>query len=140
MILMNSELPISIKASSSLSTSFIKLASILIKHEAHFNFQTLAAGWYEDENNILQIKFIVLSHQEFTKQFNIENLGKRTEIADDVLSYYDNAKNKVTCFVAITESESALLLTEQKLLPSYTKTKLAKVLNFIAAEHHKTLL
>lgn len=135
--MMTNDLPISINASDVLTTKFIKLVSTLIKHEAHFNFHTLAAGWYENENSILEIEFLVVSLEEFTKHTIIDNQGDSTEIADDVLSYFDPQKNKVMCFVAITESESALLQQEQKLLTSYTKAKLMKALNCIAVMHQK---
>jgi len=137
---MNNELPITIKASHVLTAEFVKLASILNKHEAHFNFQTLAAGWYEDEDNILSVELLFVSIEEFEKQVTIENLGEITEISDDVLSYFDQNKNRITCFVAITLSETTLMLARPKLLSGYTKTKLAKVMNCLAMEHLKTKL
>ncbi len=137
---MINDLPISIFSSDILIKKFVKIASIVVKHEAHFNFQTLAAGWYEKEDDILNIDLTLLSLDEFHKKTELEQFGIKTEIADDVLSYFFKSSNKVTCFIALTDAEEELIIQQPKLLANYIKIKLLKVLNCIATEHNKVLL
>jgi hypothetical protein len=137
---MNNDLPISITTSAILSKSFAKINSVAVKHEAHFNFQTLAAGWYEDENDILAIELKLIAPHELEKQLNVDDLGIKTNIADDVLSYFDQTDNKVMCFIAITDAEEILLIQQPKLLSNYIKTKLLKVMNRLAQKHAKVSL
>ena len=137
---MKNDLPISIKVSSILGQSFTKIRSVVVKHEAHFNFQTLAAGWYDNENSILTIELVLLTMDEFTQQSTAEYIETKNEIADDVVSYFEQSSNKVTCFIAITNAEEILLIKQPKLLTSYIKAKLLKVVNCIAKEQKKISL
>lgn len=141
---MKNDLPISIKVSSILGQSFTKISSVVVKHEAHFNFQTLAAGWYDNENNILIIELVLLTMHEFTQQTTTDSFDtktdSKTDIADDVVSYFKESTNKVTCFIAITNAEEIVLIKQPKLLTSYIKAKLLKVVNCIAKEHKKVSL
>ena len=141
---MKNDLPISIKVSSILGQSFTKISSVVVKHEAHFNFQTLAAGWYDNEDNILIIELVLLTMHEFTQQTTTDSFDtktdSKTDIADDVVSYFKESTNKVTCFIAITNAEEIVLIKQPKLLTSYIKAKLLKVVNCIAKEHKKVSL
>ena len=145
---MKNDLPISIKVSSILGQSFTKVSSVVVKHEAHFNFQTLAAGWYDNENNILIIELVLLTMHEFTQQTTTDSFDtktdtktdSKTDIADDVVSYFKESTNKVICFIAITNAEEIVLIKQPKLLTSYIKAKLLKVVNCIAKEHKKVSL
>ncbi len=49
-------LPITITINDDLLNKFPKIKSISSKLEAQFNFHTLTANWYGDEENILLIK------------------------------------------------------------------------------------
>ena len=52
-----SKLPISIKVTQVFAEQYPTLNSVINKLEAQVNFQTMTAGWYGDENNIITIKF-----------------------------------------------------------------------------------
>jgi len=131
---MESSLPINIIASQNLLTRFSQLNGVISKQEAQINFQTLAAGWYEDEQNITSIDTYLIGADEFQQQLVIEHLGNRHEISDDVVSY--SHKNNITCFIAITEVESNLLDKEPKLLSGYLTMKIKKVINEIAKQQN----
>lgn len=127
---MEDDLPISIMASEKLLAHYGKLKGIINKQEAHINFQTLAAGWYEDENNVLTIQLYIEKNDEYLQQVPIESLGNKIEVADDVMLYINN--KDISCFVAITESETELLDKEPKILSGYITMKVKKVINEIA--------
>ncbi|XPF93431.1 hypothetical protein ACM9HF_15560 [Colwellia sp. RE-S-Sl-9] len=127
---MEDDLPISITASEKLLAHYVKLKGIINKQEAHVNFQTLAAGWYEDENNVLTIQFYIEKNDEYLQQVSIERIGDKIEVADDVMIYVNN--KDISCFVAITESEIELLDKEPKILSGYITMKVKKVINEIA--------
>lgn len=127
---MEYDLPISIIASENLLAEYVKLKGIINKQEAHINFQTLAAGWYEDENSVLTIKLYIVKNNEYLQQVSIESLGNKIEVADDVMLYVNN--KDISCFVAITESETELLDKEPKILSGYITMKVKKVINEIA--------
>ena len=137
---MKNDLPINIIVSDVLIKKFAKIRSIIVKHEAHFNFQTLAAGWYEKEDDILNIELTLLSINEFHKRNALEQLGIKAEIADDVISYFSQDHNQVICFIALTNAEEILITQQPKLLAGYIKIKLLKVINCIGGEHNKVLL
>jgi hypothetical protein len=128
------QLPISIDVCDELSLQFTKITSVCNKLEAQFNFQTMTANWYSDEDNILQIKLSIETPQEFAlhkekkSQYTIENHS------DDVFSYTDNIIKQQTifCYVALTDSELTLLNQQQKLLSGLLSVKLLKVVNLIA--------
>lgn len=127
---MEYDLPISIMASEKLLAEYVKLKGIINKQEAHINFQTLAAGWYEDENSVLTIKLYIVKNNEDLQQVSIESLGNKIEVSDDVMLYINN--KDISCFVAITESETELLDKEPKILSGYITMKVKKVINEIA--------
>ncbi len=129
---MTEPLPITIQHCELLREKFIKLPSILNKLEAQFNFQTLAAGWYEKEQDIQIMDLYLETPQTFSALKRCENEGRYYEFADDVFCYHHEKLNQVSCFIAITESELKLLTTQNKLLAGYVDTKIRKVLNLIA--------
>jgi hypothetical protein len=131
---MTEQLPISIQTSNDLTTKFKKIKSATNKLEAQFNFQTLTASWYGDEENILLINLYL----EISEVFDLEKLkshqGEVSNFSDDVFSVYQEEQLQINCFIAITPTELTLLEQQEKLLPSYLHTKLHKVLNLIAGE------
>jgi len=129
---MTVQLPISIQASKELLDKFAKLNSVSNKLEAQFNFQTLTAGWYGDEENILMIRLCLETPASFYVQKMQQTNLPQDEFADDVLSYHDITANKIDCYIAITDSEITLLEQQQKLLAGFIQAKVKKVLNLIA--------
>ncbi|MCJ8318251.1 MAG: hypothetical protein MJK12_01370 [Colwellia sp.] len=129
---MTEELPISIKACDELQDIFPSLNSVTNKLEAQLNFQTLAAGWYGDEESILLISLYLQSPEDFAFQQRQNNGGELTYFADDVFSYHDQQEQQLSCYIAITETELKLLRQQQKLLAGYLQKKVLKVINLIA--------
>ncbi|MCW8833020.1 MAG: hypothetical protein OQK03_06855, partial [Colwellia sp.] len=62
---MSEQLPISIIVNTELAMQFGKVNSIANKLEAQFNFQTMTANWYGDEDNIFFIQLHVDTPQSF---------------------------------------------------------------------------
>jgi len=132
---MTEKLPISIQPSNELMDKFVKIRSVSNKLEAQFNFQTLTAGWYGNEDDILSINLMVDTAEDFLLQKIHNHQGNITEFADDVFSFYDVNNNQTICFVAITQAEQKLLTEQTKILPGFIQAKLQKVLNLIAVQH-----
>ncbi len=131
---MTEQLPISIQPSNDLVAKFSKIKSVSNKLEAQFNFQTLTASWYGDEENILLINLYLETSDFFNLEKAKDHLGEVTHFADDVFSVYQKVQPQVSCFIAITPAELTLLEQQEKILPSYIQTKLHKVLNLIAEQ------
>lgn len=131
---MNIELPITIVTNQMLADKFNKLSSIIIKLEAQYNFQTMTAGWYGDEENIVGICFSLESPESFEQVTSNTQLLDKITLADDVISFFDQEKNLRICFVAITETEQNLLEQHTKLLKGFIDKKLSKALNLLANE------
>jgi hypothetical protein len=129
---MSVQLPISIKLNDELKCQFVKLKSITNKLEAQFNFQTMTAGWYGDEENIVDICLSVETPISFNEQTDTPSMNERIDYADDAVSFFDKDNNILHCFVALTESELILLDEHTKLLAGFVEKKLCKVLNLIA--------
>lgn len=129
---MTSDLPISINISDELLDQFSSLKRITNKLEAQLNFQTLAANWYGDEENILLISLYIQTAQDFAFQQTQSHEGELTYFADDVFSYHDEGQKQLSCFVAITDSELTLLQAQEKILAGYLQKKMLKVVNLIA--------
>jgi hypothetical protein len=127
---MEETLPITISTSESLAKRYNKLTSVVNKQEAQVNFQTLAAGWYEDENNITQLDMILVGNDEYLKQLALESSDDKTEISDDVMLYINQTQLK--CLIAITDAEMELLDEQPKVLSGYISIKVKKVINEIA--------
>jgi len=127
---MDETLPITIVASDDLTKRYKKLTSVANKQAAHINFQTLAAGWYEDENKITKIEVILVSSNEYLQELSLDKDKDRTDISDDVTLY--SGVTQLTCLIAITEAEMNLLDKEPKVLSGYVSMKLKKVINVIA--------
>ena len=131
---MTEQLPISIYACDEFTEQFTKITSVCNKLEAQFNFQAMTANWYCDEDNIHSIKLVLETSKAFafyqTNQAN--NIIKNH--SDDVFSYYDTSKEQQTivCYIAITDSELAIIIPQPKLLAGFLRVKLKKVLNLIA--------
>ncbi|WP_441003848.1 hypothetical protein [Pseudocolwellia agarivorans] len=127
---MEESLPITISASESLTKRYNKLTSVVNKQEAQVNFQTLAAGWYEDEDKITHIEMLLVGNDEYLQQLATDNSGDITEISDDVMLYINQTQLK--CVIAITDVEMELLDKEPKVLSGYISIKVKKVINEIA--------
>ena len=143
---MTEQLPISIYVSDDLSKQWLNLNSITNKLEAQFNFQTMTANWYGDENNILFIQLLLETPQGFTKlkeslqesakdKQQIKQVKTFENYSDDVFSFTDEkAPQQLMCTIAITEVEQRLLNKQAKLLAGLVQIKLQKVLNIIAKQ------
>lgn len=130
---MTLQLPITIKVNAELLAHFDKLSSIVNRLEAQYNFQTMTAGWYGDEENIVGICFSLESPASFEQAILNSLLDKITH-ADDVISFFDPTKSLRRCFVALTEAEQELLQQHAKLLKGLIDKKLSKALNLLANE------
>jgi len=131
---MTEKLPISIQPSNDLMTKFSKIKSVSNKLEAQFNFQTLTANWYGDEDNILLINMYLVMSDFFDLESVKVHQGEVSNFADDVFSVYQKELPQINCFIAITPAELILLEQQEKILPIYIQKKLHKVLNLIAEE------
>ena len=138
--MMNDILPITIQLEKSINEYFPKLSAITNRLEAQFNFHTLIAGWYGDEEHTLAIKLLLKSPLSYTNMLcKLPELSKQSilvnKFSDDVVSCFSQMDRQIICYVAITEKEIQLLDKQPKILMNFTETKLHKVLNLIAAQH-----
>jgi len=131
---MTEQLPISIQPSNDLITQFPKIKSVSNKLEALFNFQTLTANWYGDEDKILMINMYLETIDFFDLEKAKDHPGEISNFADDVLCIYQKELPQINCYIAITTAERLLLEQQEKLLPIYIEKKLHKVLNLISAK------
>lgn len=135
---MTEQLPISIYVCDDLTKLFTNVKSISNRLAAQFNFQTMRANWYGDEENILFIQLRLETPQSFLalKGIQQQNAVDTFKLhSDDVFSFIDEQKSKqLMCIISITESEQNLLTQQSKLLPGLLQVKLQKVLNIIAEQ------
>jgi len=138
-------LPITINLVKDLSDKFSKLTSICNKLEAQFNFQTLTANWYGNEEKILTVQLFLevpvsfIQHQEELEKLSFSEL-KVSHFSDDVISCFNQGEQQLLCYVAITHSELKLLEQQPKILSGLLQTKLHKVLNLIAEQQSLTCI
>ena len=136
---MTEQLPITINVHSELVNKFPKIKSAINKLEAQFNFQTLTANWYGDEENILTIQLSLetpLSFKKFQEEVQMLSPDKVaiSHFSDDVISCLNQGEQQLLCHIAITESELELLKEQPKILTGFIQAKLGKVLNLIALQ------
>ncbi len=139
---MMEQLPISIHVCDDLKQQFVKIQSASNKFEAQFNFQTMTANWYADEDNILFIQLHLETAQSFVEQKKAQQPHEINIFSDDVFSF--NKKGDQTqlliCYIAITDSEIVLLSQQNQILVALLKVKLQKVLNLIAKQLNLPLI
>jgi len=136
---MTEQLPISINIHDDLVDKFTKIKSVINKLEAQFNFHTLTANWYGDEENILLIQLDLETPMSFSQhQAELEHAGLEgiviSNFSDDVICRFNDSEQQLLCHIAITESELTLLDQQPKLLVGFLQAKLHKVLNLIAGQ------
>ncbi|OUR60092.1 hypothetical protein A9Q74_14980 [Colwellia sp. 39_35_sub15_T18] len=140
---MTEPLPISIHVDDDLKQQFIKLTSASNKLEAQFNFQTMTANWYSDEDNILFVQLRLETPQSFVAQQQAQQKAQQqaqqcevTIFSDDVFSFYNKGSEAplLICHIAITDAELTLLKQQEQLLIALIQVKLEKVLNLIAKQ------
>ena len=133
---MTEKLPISIDVCDDLQQQFVKICSVCNKLEAQFNFQTMIANWYGDENYILAVQLQLSTPENFVMLKQVSSQGEVTQYSDDVFSYFEQDANqpKLTVHIAITEAELTLLNQQNTLLAGLLHIKLEKVLNLIAKQ------
>ena len=131
---MTEQLPISIYVCDDLKQQFVKISAVCNKLEAQFNFQTMAANWYGDEDNIWFVQLYIETPQGFAEQQKLHQQVDTQIHCDDVFSFDDNNKKKQTLVycLALTGSELVLLNQQTKLLAGLLQAKLQKILNLIA--------
>ncbi|TYK66035.1 hypothetical protein [Colwellia echini] len=157
---MSVQLPIIINIYRDLITRFPSITAVCNKLEAQFNFQTLTANWYGDEEQILNItlaletpeSFVMhnnelqaeyLTSKNLTREKNLvqhNNAIQIKQFSDDVIYAINEAALKLDCYVALTTSELELLELQPKLLAGLIQIKLQKVLNLIAGDRSLTLI
>jgi len=135
---MTEQLPISIYVCDDLIKQFININSITNKLIAQFNFQTMTANWYGDEDNILFLQLFLETSEGFIIQKQKQQI-KQVETfkthSDDVFSFIDDKyPQRLICTIAITEFEQNLLDQQVKLLGGLLQVKLQKVLNIFAKQ------
>jgi len=133
---MSELLPITITPTEILIEQLPNLTAVVNKLEAQFMFHTLTAGWYGDEDNILNISLVLVTAAEFSRLQTQSRPGKRYDFADDVISHHHGEANEVSCFIALTGKELTLLTERSSLLERYLQTKIYKVLNLIAEQEN----
>jgi len=136
---MTEQLPIIINIHSELVEKFPKIKSVINKLEAQFNFHTLTANWYGDEEHILLIQLALETPMSFSQRQGELTQHSAAEIeisnfSDDVICLFNDIEHQLLCHIAITESELTLLEQESKLLVGLLSAKLQKVLNLIAKQ------
>ena len=136
---MNETLPIIINVNKALLDKFINIKSVSNKLEAQFNFQTLTANWYGDEEKVLAIQLSLETPESFEQHKDaLDNLsGNNVSIShfsDDVVCCFDENDYQLHCTIAITAKELNLLTLQPALLAGYIQAKLRKVLNLIAQQ------
>jgi len=137
--MMTETLPITITVNKALLEKFINIKSVSNKLEAQFNFQTLTANWYGDEEDILTIQLSLETPASFEQRK--EALSKSSDcsvnishFSDDVICCVNEGQQQLHCTIAITKSELDLLVSQPALLAGYIQAKLLKVLNLIAQQ------
>ncbi len=134
---MATTLPITIDIAEQLQQRETKLSSVANKLEALFNFRTMTAGWFGDEDNILTIELSVESMDGLAeRKTSAEQMQTMTfyQISDDAFALFESSALYITCVIAITENELALIATTPKLLQPLLDKKMVKVLNVIAEQ------
>jgi len=132
-------LPISIHVCDDLKRQFRLLTSASNKFEAQYNFQTMTANWYGNEDNIFFVQLHLETPQSFIAQKKVQQQAQQQELntfSDDVFSFYkkDDKEQLFICHIAITDTELALLNQQSQLLVTLLQIKLEKVLNLIAKQ------
>jgi len=136
---MTDMLPITINVTKDLLDKFTNIKSVSNKLEAQFNFQTLTANWYGDEEDILTIQLSLETPASFEqcKEALDKLSGSRVTIShfsDDVICCFNEGEQQLLCTIAMTVSELDLLVLQPTLLAGYIQAKLRKVLNLIAQQ------
>lgn len=136
-------LPITIRINDDLLETFSKIKSLTNKLEAQFNFQTLTANWYGDEDDILVIQLCLETPTNFEQyKQGLDKLLDRevviSHFSDDVVCCFNEGEQQLLCTIAMTTSELDLLILQPKLLAGYIQAKLHKVLNLIAQQQSLT--
>lgn len=133
---MTEQLPISIYVCDGLMQKFAKITSVCNKLEAQFNFQTMTANWYGDEDNVLLVRLSLETPESFELEKKLQSQLELNSYSDDVFSYFEGNENKqkFVSHIAITETELAMLHQQDKLLAGLVQIKLQKVLNLIAKQ------
>ncbi|TWX68593.1 hypothetical protein ESZ36_08880 [Colwellia demingiae] len=136
---MTDTLPIIINVTKDLLDKFTNIKSVSNKLEAQFNFQTLTANWYGDEEEILTIQLSLETAASFEQckeaLDRVSNRGVNiSHFSDDVICCCNEGEQQLLCTIAITASELELLTLQPTLLAGYIQAKLRKVLNLIAQQ------
>ena len=129
-------LPISIYVCDKLQQQFERIRSVCNKLEAQFNFHTMTANWYGEEDNIFFVQLSLETPQSFIEKQKLLQQVDTTTYSDDAFSYYDknDQEQVLICYLSITNTELALLEQQHKLLTGLLQIKLQKVLNLIATQ------
>jgi hypothetical protein len=140
---MTEVLPITITVNKDLLAKFSKIKSVSNKLAAQFNFQTLTANWYSDEEDILIIQLSLETPTSFEQCKGALAKLSGSEIiishfSDDVFCCFNKVDQQLLCTIAITASELDLLTLQPRLLAGYIQAKLYKVLNLIAQQQSFT--
>ena len=121
-------------SSNALKALYPKFPATTNKLEAQFNFQTMTANWYGDEDNLLELNINILLPIEYNDYLAKAESAKLTHtiFADDVFSQNKEKHNQVEAFLALTEKEQTLIEQHNKLLHVIVEKKIRIVLNLIA--------
>jgi hypothetical protein len=133
---MTEQLPISIVVCNDLVQQFTKITSVCNKLEAQFNFQTMTANWYGNEDILFSVKLFIETTNSFEIHKHFQAQSEVKNYSDDAFSYYDNSEKiqTLSCYIAITDSELSMLNQQHKILARLLHIKLQKVLNLIAKQ------
>ncbi len=132
--MLSTELPLSIQVAPELLEAQQTLSGLSNKLEALFNFRTMTAGWYGDEDCILRIRLSLETQQSLELARSAGEQQELKELSDDVFVIFDIDNLTVSAYIALTDNELALIEQTAQLLQPLLDAKIVKVLNFIAEQ------
>ncbi len=136
--MMSTALPITINIAKQLQHHQTTISGVANKLEALFNFRTMTAGWFGDEDKILTIAFTIETAQGLDeKKTTFEQQAQEAklhQLSDDAFVLFNLAELNIFCVIAITDSELVLIESTPKLLQPLLDKKVVKVLNVIAEQ------
>ena len=94
---MPATLPLTLNENKDLLDKFTNIKSVINKLEAQFNFQTLTANWYGDEEEILTIQLSLVTPTSFELfKKGLDSLSTRSvnisHFSDDVVSCFNKGE------------------------------------------------
>jgi len=128
-------LPIRVEIKHLFEAGDVKSQSLIERLQAWINFQTLAANWFADESQIVDVSIVLLPQNHFLDlELNTEQVWQSIQITDDYVYTANSKTNSANIYVGLSNTTLKSLMEHPEKVNEGFQEIIKNATNLVAPE------